>query len=299
MIARRNVIQFAAFFAALPSGAHAQAQRLPVAATFPILGDFAREIGGERIALTLLVQAGVDTHGFQPAPDDSKKLAAAKLIIANGLGFEGFLDRLIKASGTKAAVVLATKGADIMAAAGAGHGHGGSDPHAWQSVGNAKVYVANIRDALAAADPAGKDVFNANAAAYLGKLDALDAEIRAAIAKIPAGRRSIVTDHNAFRYFERDYGLKFFALRGLSTATEASARDVAKTIRDVRASKATAIFVEEMTNPKTLERIAAESGVKLAGTLYSDTLTPEPGPAPSYIAMMRANLAALVKGLAP
>ena len=150
-------------------------------------------------------------------PSDAKKLADAKVVVANGLGFEGWIARLIKASGTKAPMIVATKGVKPRKADDDGHGHGDADPHAWQSVANAKIYVANIRDALIAADPAGKSAYEANAAAYLAKLDALDAEVKAAIAKIPADRRKIITTHDAFGYFAAAYGVTFIAPQGVST----------------------------------------------------------------------------------
>jgi zinc/manganese transport system substrate-binding protein len=203
MITRRRIFTVAASLAALMAAGLAAAQepaptKLKVLATFSILGDFVRNVGGDRVDVTTLVGPDSDAHVYAPAPADAKKVADAKVVITNGLGFEGWMSRLVKASGTKAPMLVATKGIKERKAPG-GHGHGhGADPHAWQSVANAKVYVANIRDALIAADPAGKSAYEANATAYLGKLDALDQEVKAAVAAIPADRRRIITSHDAF-----------------------------------------------------------------------------------------------------
>jgi zinc/manganese transport system substrate-binding protein len=171
-----------------------------------------------------------------------------------------------------------------------GHDHGTSDPHAWQSVANAKIYVANIRDALVKADPAARPTYEANAAAYLAKLDALDSDIKATIAAIPAARRKIITTHDAFGYFTAAYGMQFIAPQGISTEAEVSARDVAKIIRQVKAQKIPAVFMENVTDPRLMQRIAEESGAKIGGKLYSDALSEPSGPAPTYIDMMRNNL---------
>jgi zinc/manganese transport system substrate-binding protein len=199
------------------------------------------------------------------------------------------MSRLAKASGSKAPVVVASKGVKERKAPG-GHGHGGADPHAWQSVANAKVYVANIRDALIAADPAGKAAYEANAAAYLGKLDALDLDVKAAVAAIPADRRKIISTHDAFGYFQQAYGVEFIAPQGVSTEAEPSARDVARIITQVKKQKIPAVFLENIADPRLMERIAQESGARVGGKLYSDALTDAKGDAPTYLDMMRHNI---------
>lgn len=307
MLNRRSVLLALAAGAALPLPGFAQeklAEKLPVVASFSILGDFVREIGGERIAVTTLVGPDGDAHVYSPTPADAKSMAAAKLVVVNGLRFEGWLTRLIKSSGTKATVATATAGISPLKLAadnhghGHGHGHGGEDPHAWQSVGNAKVYVGNIRDALSAADPAGKAAYEANATAYLAKLDALENEIRAAVARIPADRRKAITSHDAFGYFVNAYGIQFIAPQGVSTEAEASAKDVARIIRQIKAQKVPAVFLENVTNPRLAEQIARESGAKIGGRLYSDALSSGEGPAGTYIAMMKHNISQIEKALA-
>ncbi len=271
---------------------------LKVVATFSILGDLAKNVGGDRVGVTTLVGPNSDTHVYTPTPSDAKKITDAKLVIVNGLGLEGWLPRLIKSSGGKAATVVATKGiAARKVEDNHGHDHGDADPHAWQSVLNAKIYATNIRDALIAADPAGAETYKANAASYLAKLDALDREIREAVAKIPPQRRSVISTHNAFGYFAAAYGIEFIAPQGVSTESEPSARDIAAIITQIRKRKIPAVFLENVSDPRLMRRIAAETGANIGGTLYSDSLTDEKGPAPTYIDMVRHNIKALTSAL--
>jgi zinc/manganese transport system substrate-binding protein len=266
--------------------------RLNVVASFSILGDFVRNVGGDRVSVTTLVGPDGDVHVYTPAPADAKKIADARLVIINGLGLEGWLPRLVQSSGSKAAIVAATQG---LAPRKLGPD---ADPHAWQSVVNAKVYVANIRDALGAADPANAGVYRANAAAYLAKLDALDREVRDAVAQIPQGRRKVISTHKAFGYFGDAYGVEFIAPLGVSTESEASARDIAGIITQVRSGKIPAVFLENISDPRLIRRISAETGARIGGTLYSDSLTGEKGDVPTYIDMVRHNIKALTSALA-
>ena len=297
MLTRRMALAAAALL--LGVAPVAAQEKLKVVATFSILADVVKNVGGERIAVTALVGPNSDAHVYQPSPADAKTLSEAKVVFANGLGFEGWMERLIKASGTKAAMVVASKGVkprNLDASDSHGHQHA-TDPHAWQAVGNIKIYTTNVRDALAAVDPAGKGAYEANAAAYLAKLDALDAEIRAAVEKIPADRRRIITTHDAFGYFAAAYGVAFIAPQGVSTESEVSAKDVARIITQIRKQKIPAVFLENVTDDRLLKRIGAESGAKVGGTLYSDALTDEKGPAATYIDMMRHNIRQLAAAL--
>jgi zinc/manganese transport system substrate-binding protein len=230
-------------------------------------------------------------HVYTPAPSDAKKIADAKLVIINGLGLEGWLPRLVQSSGGKAKIVSATDGiAPLISGAAA-------DPHAWQSVANAKIYVANIRDALVAADPADTAAFRANAEGYLARLDGLDREVKAAMASIPPDRRKVITTHSAFGYFAAAYGVEFIAPTGVSTDSEASARDIAGIITEIRTAKIPAVFIENISDPRLIQRISAETGARIGGTLYSDSLTGEKGEAPTYIDMVRHNIKALTDAL--
>lgn len=275
--------------------------KVKVVATFSILADLVKNVGGDRVEITSLVPVNGDAHVYAPSPADAKKLADAKVVFTNGLGFEGWIPRLVKSSATKAAVIVVTKGVKPRKMEEEGHGHGHShadaDPHAWQSVANAKIYVANIRDALVAADPAGKAAYEANAAAYSSKLDVLEAEVKGQVGNIPADRRRIITTHDAFGYFKAAYGLDFIAPQGVSTESEASAKDVAKIIVQIKKQKIPAVFLENVSDPRLLERIAAETGAKVGGTLYSDALTDEKGKAPTYIDMMKHNIRTLSAAL--
>ena len=265
--------------------------KIPVVATFSILADLVRNVGGDTVDVASLVGPNGDAHAYAPSPADAKRLAEARLVLVNGLGFEGWIERLVKASGTKAAMVTASKGVKPRQMADDhGHDHGKSDPHAWQSVANTKIYVANIRDALVKAHPDGKATYEANAAAYLDRLNALDNEIKSTVAAIPAERRKIITTHDAFGYFAAAYGLQFIAPQGVSTESEVSARDVAKIIRQIKAQTIPAVFMENVTDQRLMNRIAEESGAKVGGKLYSDALSEPGGPATSYLDMMRSNL---------
>jgi zinc/manganese transport system substrate-binding protein len=304
MLSRRCVIAAAAFatFAALdPTLAQEPAKPpLKVIASFSILADLVKNVGGDRVELAALVGANGNAHVYAPSPADAKKVADARIVFVNGLGFEGWLDRLVKASGTKAAIVVASTGIkprERGADSDHDHDHGRADPHAWQSVANAKIYVANIRDALIAADPAGKAAYAANAAAYLAKLDALEREVREVIAKVPAERRRVITSHNAFGYFADAYGVVFTAPQGVSTESEASAKDVAAIIAQIRKQKISAVFLENVTDPRLVRQIAGETGAKIGGTLYSDALTDDKGDATTYIELIRHNLKQLASAL--
>lgn len=290
------------------SAAAGQAEPPQVVATFSIIGDMAWQVGAERISLEVLVGPDADAHVYEPRPRDAMAVARADVVLTNGLGLEGFVDRLIAASGTDAAIVTLTDGAEVLEDPAGGHYHyigdeaiwhaGAHDPHAWQSVPNARAYVAAIADAFCDADAEGCEAYRANAASYTDELDALDAGIREAVAGLPDDRRTVVVAHNAFRYFEEEYGIAFLSPQGVSTESEASAADVAGLIREIRDQNARAIFAENISDTRLLDRIAAETGMELAGTLYSDALSGPDGPAPDYLSMMRHNAGAITAALA-
>ena len=285
--------------------AFAQSEKLPVVATFSILGDLTKQIAGERADVKVLVGPGGDSHVFAPTPADAKTLSAAKLVVVNGLKLEGWIDRLISSSKTKGKIVVATKGVKTLRTGRSSHGHnhnhghshGEADPHAWQDVANVKIYVANIRDGLIGADPDGRSVYEANFKAYVEKLNALEAQIKASVAKIAPERRKVITTHDAFGYFAAAYGLQFIAPQGVSTDAAASAQDVARIIRQIRAEKIPAVFAENISDPRMATRIAQETGAKLGGALYSDQLSAPDGPAGTYIDMVRHNIRELTKAL--
>ncbi|MCP1972807.1 metal ABC transporter substrate-binding protein [Bradyrhizobium elkanii] len=276
----------------LASGPARAAERINVVASFSILADIVRNVGGNNVDVTALVGPDGDAHVYAPTPADARKVADAKLVVINGLGFEGWMPRLLQASGSKALVAVATKG--IMPRKMGGH----DDPHAWQSVANAKIYVVNIRDGLIAAAPDQAAIFKANADAYLAKLEALDREVHEAVAKVPEARRKVISTHGAFGYFADAYGVTFFSPLSVSTDSEPSARDIAAIIAQIKLAKIPAVFLENISDPRLIERIAAETGARVGGTLYSDGLTAEKGDAPTYIDMVRHNIKALTSALA-
>jgi zinc/manganese transport system substrate-binding protein len=290
-------------FVGLGLAGRAAGEALPVVASFSILGDLTQRIGGDRVQVYTLVGAGADAHVYQPTPADARTLSRAKLVIVNGLGFEGWIDRLIKSSGYRGKLVVASQGVNPIRPQAtserhAGHAHGaGADPHAWHDLANARRYVANIAAALGEADPAGKAVYQANATRLDDEIAALDREIRATFKALPAERRQVVTSHDAFSYFGRAYGVRFVAPVGVSTDAEPSAGEVGAIIRQIRREKIRAMFVENIADPRLLERISRESGARIGGTLYSDSLSVAGTPADSYLGMMRQNAKALATAL--
>ena len=281
----------------------ASAQPLKVVASFSILGDLAREVGGDRIELHTLVGPDSDAHVYQPTPANAKTIAQANLVIVNGLGFEGWIDRLIKSSGYRGSVVRASTGIKTLKLKhdehDHGHGHDSDvDPHAWQDLANAQRYVDNIAQALAKADPAGQQVYLTNAAQYKQAIATLDGELKNAFNAIAKEKRKVVTTHDAFGYFSRAYGIAFISPVGINTDAEASAADIGRIIKQIRREKIPAVFMENISDPRLLERIRQESGAQIGGVLYSDSLSKAGGPAATYLEMMRHNAKTLASALA-
>jgi zinc/manganese transport system substrate-binding protein len=285
---------------ALPASAQAP---IKAVATFSILGDLLAEVAGDKVELSVVVGPDIDAHAYQPRPTDARALADAKVLVSNGLGFEGWIDRLAKAAPFKGKAIVATAGvATLKAGADHGHSHGhshgqGPDPHCWQDVQRARTYVANIAKGLAEADPPNAAHYRERAQAFDRRLVDLDAWVKAEIARVPADKRRAITGHDSFRYFSSAYGVKFQSPRGYNTSSEPSARDVAALIREVREHRIKALFVENMTNPGLIDQIARESGAVVGPRLYTDALSGPDGPAPTYEKMMRHNVTALVAGM--
>lgn len=344
----------------------ASAEPVNVIATFSILGDMVSKVGSEHVDVSTLVGPNGDGHVYAPTPADARATAAADLVVVNGLGFEGWIDRLVDASGYAGPVAVASKGAatlkigeahehdeeatgaaqdtakedhpahaDAHAEAGeahaddhahevgedhaeshseaghaqeaashkgeeeAGHHHeaGDADPHAWQSIENAVVYVENIADALCGADAENCDSYRANASTYAEELTTLDRSIKAQFAAIPQERRKVITSHDAFGYFGEAYDVEFLSPQGVSTESEASAADVASLINQIRDEKVTALFVENVSDPRLIEQIGRETGVRPGGELYSDALSEPGGPASTYVEMMRHNADVLLSAM--
>ena len=293
------VALFALAFTALSAQAQAPVQAV---ASFSILGDLVRQVGGDRVRVNVLVGPGSDAHVFQPTPAQARQVGQAQVVFSNGLGFEGWMSRLLMTAGYKGQQVVVSRGILPIREGGhhddkgdhKGHKHtlqddDETDPHAWQSVGNAKVFVKNIAQGLCRADPTGCDGYDRNAKAYVARLDALDSEIRAAWAPIPAAQRKVITSHDAFGYYARDFSVKFLAPQGVSTESEASAKGVARLVRQIKHEQIKALFVENISDPRLIAQIGRETGVKPSGELFSDSLSAADGAAPTYIDMMRFN----------
>lgn len=283
----------------VPLAGAASAQPLPVVASFSILGDVVSQVGGERVAVQVLVGPGSDAHVVQPTPAQARQVAQAQVVVAHGMGLEGWLPRLLKSAGFKGRELRVAEGLKPLKATGSDHhGHAHDiDPHTWQDVASVRHWVPRIAATLCEADAAGCDSYRARAAAYTQRLNTLDAEIRAAWAPLPPAERKLITSHEAFGYYAAAYGVRFFAPQGLSTEAEASAKGVARLVRQIRAEGIKALFVESIADPRLIEQIGRETGVRPSGRLYSDSLSLPDGPAASYEALMRHNTRLMVDAL--
>ncbi|MDE2887759.1 MAG: metal ABC transporter substrate-binding protein [Gemmatimonadota bacterium] len=298
MTTKRSIL-FSVFAACLiavsGSGTAGADDPIDVVASFSILGDMVRQVGGDRVRVTTLVGPDSDAHVYRPTPADARAVAGARLLVVNGLGFEGWIDRLTEASGYRGPVVTATAGVEPRRVADPDRGE--VDPHAWQSLANARIYVRNIADGLAAIDLAGAEMYYGNAARYVKEIDAVEAHVRKAIDSLPVERRKVVTSHDAFGYLSAAYGIEFHAPVGFSTEAEASAGDVARLIRQINKEKIPAVFVENISDRRLLDQIVRETGAQIGGTLYSDALSKADGPAGTHLDMMLHNILTLVAAL--
>ncbi|WNO04473.1 metal ABC transporter substrate-binding protein [Rhodoferax mekongensis] len=297
---RRFLLASATALTLLGSQAFA-ADKLPVTASFSILGDLVRVVGGDRVAVTTLVGPNEDAHVFEAKPTDAKTLLESKLVVTNGLGFEPWAAKLIKSAGYKGETVAATKGVKPRhmeeEKGHAGHAHEETDPHAWQNPNNVVLYVRNIAAGLAKVDAAGAATYQANAEAYVKELQALDSWTKAQIATIPADKRKVITSHDAFGYFAAQYGVKFLAPQGVNTEAEPSAKQVAQLIKQIQREKIRAVFVENMSNPKLVAQLSKDAGATLGASLYADALSTADQPGATYLQMMRHNVTQLVAGM--
>lgn len=273
----------------LAGQAHAEARRpVAVVASFSILADMAAQVGGPYVTVGSLVGPDGDAHVYMPTPADAKALAQADVVVVNGLGFEGWFDRLLRSSRTKARVVVASDGVVPLMM-----GRDGGvvvDPHAWLDLVRAQSYVQTIAQALAAADPDHAAEFAANGTAYARRLAELDAWTRDILGRIAPERRRAITSHDAFGYFAHAYGIEFLAPQGGLAQSEPSPRDMARLIDQMKAQHVRAVFMENMTNPRLAQQIAKDAGGVFGGALYPDALSPPDGPAPTFEALFRHNV---------
>jgi zinc/manganese transport system substrate-binding protein len=295
---RRASLQMLAMTALQPALVAAAAEPaaapvLKVVATFSILADMAREVGGPAVEVSALVGPNADAHVYEPTPADVRRVARADVVVTNGLRFEGWIDRLIASSGYRGKVVVASAGIVPLQLGG------GADPHAWQNLANGQRYAETIRAALVAAAPARTAEINERAAAYQERLIALDQDTRSRINALPESRRRVITSHDAFGYFAAAYGVRFIAPRGWTTGSEPSAETVARIVRQARETQASALLVENISDPRLIERIAREAQVKVGGELYSDALSPPGTAADTYLRMFEHNVRTLLDAMTP
>ncbi|WP_423459510.1 metal ABC transporter solute-binding protein, Zn/Mn family [Ottowia sp. VDI28] len=288
-----------AVFAQLGASQVYAAGEVKAVATFSILGDLVRQVGGDRVNLTVLVGAGGDSHVFQSNPAQARSVGQAQVLFSNGLGYESWVRRLVQAAKFKGRHVVVSQGIETLKATDSGgHGHGHAhdevDPHAWQSVGNVKRYVKNIADGLCAVDAAGCMEYRRNEQSYQAELDRLEAEIRVAWESVPIEQRKVITSHDAFGYYARAYQVRFLAAQGTSTSAEATTKGVARLVRQIKAEGVKALFVESISDPRLIEQVGRETGIKPSGTLFSDSLSQSDDSASSYAALMRHNTRVLV-----
>ena len=315
---RRALLAVAGLCLSAAFGVSHAAEPLKAVASFSILGDIVREVGGNDVSLTTLVGPDGDAHEYEPTPGDAKKLSATRVLFVSGLDFETWLPRLQKASGFGGQTVVASQGVTPRKFAGHGddkhddhdhghahdhkgdhHSHGDLDPHAWQSLANGVIYARNVAEGLAAADPAHADAYRQRAQAYIARLKTLDATAKSTFSAIPAERRKVVTSHDAFGYFGDAYGVTFISAMGVSTDAEPSAGEVASIIEQVKRERVPAVFVENITSPKLVQQIARETGAKVGGTLYSDALSKPGQSGATYLEMFEWNVRQLAAALQP
>jgi len=282
------------------------AQPLPVVASFSILGDLVKVVGGERVQVSTLIGIDADAHAFEPTPLDAKTILGARLLVLNGLHFEPWAKKLTQAAGYKGTTLIASDGIKTRPSpkSRAVHhdddhddDHGDADPHAWQDPTQVMVYVKNIAKALSKLDPAGADSYKRQSEAYLKELQALDDFAKAAFAPVPAAQRKVITGHQAFNYLGARYQIQFLAAQGVSTQAEPSAKAVAQLIAQIRKDKIRAIFPENNSNTQLLAQVAQESGVKVGAKLYTGALSGPNEPGSTYLTMMRYNITQLAEGM--
>lgn len=281
----------------LSGTAKAAGTTLPVVASFSILGDLVRVVGGDRVSVTTLVGPDEDAHVFAPKPADARAIVQSRVLVVNGLGFEPWAQKLAKSAGYKGMTVIASQGVKPRILNEDKVHSDETDPHAWQDPTNVMRYVRNIAAALAQIDPAGASAYQANAAAYVKELQTLDSWARGQFDAIAAGKRKVITSHDAFGYFAAHYRLTFLAPQGVSTDAEPGAKGVGQLIRQIQREKIKAVFLENMSNPRLLAQLAKDAGVSPGATLYVDALSAPSGPAGNYLALMRHNVTQLALGM--
>ena len=275
----RRRLLFAAPWLAVPVARAAAPMK--VVATFSILADLVAQLAGPLATVDALVGPGADVHTFQPRPSDLARLKAAAMVVENGLGLEGWINRLVRSAGFTGRRVVASTG--IAPRTLTEGGRAATDPHIWQDPRNAVIMVKAIAAGLSAADPANADAYTARATAFTAEITAADAEVERTMAAIPAAKRQVITTHDAFGYYGARYGIAFRAAQGISTESEPTPKDLARLAAQIRRDKIRAVFIETMTDPRLAQTLARESGAVVGPAVYSDSLSPPGGPADTYL----------------
>lgn len=281
--------------AALLSSPLAMAKTVNAVASFSILGDIVQEVGGEHVKVTALVGPDGDPHSFEPSPKDSKAINASDVVFVSGLGLEGWIDRLVTASGYKGHLVTASEGVNSRKMEEDGKQI--TDPHAWNSMANGVIYATNVMNALIKVDPEDADYFRQRGTAYIEQLQKLDAWAKTEFTGIPQSKRKVLTSHDAFGYFGQEYHVSFMAPVGFSTEAEASASGVASLIKQIKAEKVKTYFIENQTDPRLVKQIAAASGAEPGGELYPEALSGPKGPATTYVKAFKHNVETIVASM--
>ena len=281
--------------AALLSSPLAMAKTVNAVASFSILGDIVQEVGGEHVKVTTLVGPDGDPHSFEPSPKDSKAINASDVVFVSGLGLEGWIDRLVTASGYKGHLVTASEGVNCRKMEEDGKQI--TDPHAWNSMANGVIYATNVMNALIKVDPEDADYFRQRGTAYIEQLQKLDAWAKTEFTGIPQSKRKVLTSHDAFGYFGQEYHVSFMAPVGFSTEAEASASGVASLIKQIKAEKVKTYFIENQTDPRLVKQIAAASGAEPGGELYPEALSGPKGPATTYVKAFKHNVETIVASM--
>ncbi|QMV50731.1 metal ABC transporter substrate-binding protein [Ewingella americana] len=281
--------------AALLSSPLAMAKTVNAVASFSILGDIVHQVGGDHVKVNSLVGPDGDPHSFEPSPQDSKEINASDVVFVSGLGLEGWIDRLVSASGYKGKVVTASEG--VKSSQMVDDGKEITDPHAWNSMANGVIYATNVMNALIAADPEDADYFRKRGGAYIEQLKKLDEWAKSEFASIPQEKRKVLTSHDAFGYFGREYNVTFMAPVGFSTEAEASASGVASLIKQIKEEKVKTYFIENQTDPRLVKQIAAATGAQAGGELYPEALSGPKGPATTYEKAFKHNVETIVASM--
>jgi len=268
--------------------------KIKAVSTITIINDVVKNIGKDKVEATSICGVGIDPHTYKSKPEDVKEIAKSQIVFINGFTLEHWIEEIIHNSGGKKEVVTVTNGVTPMTDE---TGHGDPDPHAWFNVQNVKVYADNVAKGLSDIDAPNKDFYMKNAAEYKAKLDELDKWIKLEIEKIPQDKRVLITSHDAFRYFGKAYGLDVRGLQGISTEAKIRTEDVAKLIDLIKARNLKSVFIETSVNPKVLEQISSETGAKVGGTLFSDSIGNDGTPEGEYIGAVRHNVNAIVNAL--